>query len=134
MIQNMFSAYHQEQRKLSTLLTKNATVSGGKWPNTTSPIIIVLVVHYKVLHVNTFYDLYLYWLESLKRIKSPSCFNFTDLSSLIGNFDWGYSTVWKFSHFPATLILREIYFGWFQRVKNCHFNTFGGFEFGLLEI
>ena len=26
----------------------------------------------------------------------------TDLNSLIGNFDCGYSTVWKLSHFPAT--------------------------------
>ena len=43
-----------------------------------------------------------------------------DLSSLIGNFDREYSTVWKFSHFPAspaTLILLEIDFGRFQRVQ-----------------
>ena len=25
----------------------------------------------------------------------------TDLSSLIGNFDYGYSTMWKSSNFPA---------------------------------
>ena len=35
----------------------------------------------------------------------------TDLGSLIGNFDCGYSTVWKFSNFPSALILREINFG-----------------------
>ena len=48
-------------------------------------------------------------------------------------FKCGYSTVWKFSNFPATLILREINFGWFQKVKNCHFNNFGGFEFWFFE-
>ena len=36
--------------------------------------------------------------------------------------------MWKFSHFPATLILREINIGWFQTVENCHFDNFGGFE------
>ena len=46
----------------------------------------------------------------------------TDLSILIGNFDCG------FSHFPATLILREINFGCFQKVKNCHLNYFGSFH------
>ena len=35
----------------------------------------------------------------------------TDLDSLMGNFDCGYFTNWKFSNFPATLILREINFG-----------------------
>ena len=29
-------------------------------------------------------------------------------------------TVWKFSNFPATLILREINFGWFQMVKKSY--------------
>ena len=38
----------------------------------------------------------------------------TDLGSRIGNFDCGYSTVWKFSHFSTTLILREINFGWYH--------------------
>ena len=33
-----------------------------------------------------------------------------DLSSLIGIFNCGYSTVWKFGNFPAILILREISF------------------------
>ena len=42
-------------------------------------------------------------------------------------------TMWKFSTFPAILILREINFGWFRKVKNCYFNNFGGFEFWLLE-
>ena len=42
----------------------------------------------------------------------------TDLGSLIGNFDYVYSTVWKFSYFPVTpLILREINFGSIQKVK-----------------
>ena len=40
----------------------------------------------------------------------------TDLSSLIRNFYCGNSTVWKLSNFPATLILREINFGWVDRV------------------
>ena len=29
------------------------------------------------------------------------------------------TTVWKFSNFPATLILREINFGLLQKAKNC---------------
>ena len=43
-------------------------------------------------------------------------------------------TLWNFDNFLATLILREINFGWFQKVKNCHFNNFKDFEFWLLEI
>ena len=42
--------------------------------------------------------------------KKNHLFTNTDMSSLIGNFDCGYSTVWKFSYFPATLILCEINF------------------------
>ena len=34
------------------------------------------------------------------------------------DFWFGYSTWEKFSHFPATLILREINFGWFFKVNN----------------
>ena len=34
----------------------------------------------------------------------------------------------------ATLILREINFGFIWMVKNCHFNNFGGFEFSFLGI
>ena len=52
----------------------------------------------------------------------------TDLGSLIGNFEHGYSTVWKII-FLATLILGEINFVWYQRVKYCRFYNFGGFEF-----
>ena len=33
----------------------------------------------------------------------------------------------------TTMILREINFGWFQKVKICHFNNFQGFEFWFLE-
>ena len=40
------------------------------------------------------------------------------------NFKLYYLTVWKFSNFPATLTLREINFGWFQKVKNCNFSNF----------
>ena len=58
---------------------------------------------------------------------------YTDLGSLIGNFDYAYSTVWKSSNFPATLILHEIDFGWFEKVKHCHFNNFEGLEFWFLE-
>ena len=42
----------------------------------------------------------------------------TDLGSLIWNFD----------NFPAIQNLCEINFGSIQRVKNCHFNNFGGSE------
>ena len=41
--------------------------------------------------------------------------------------------MWKIGNFTATLILREINFGSFQKVKNCRFNNFGGFEFGFME-
>ena len=37
--------------------------------------------------------------------------------------------LWKFSHFPATLILHEINFGWFLKVKNYYLNNFEGCEF-----
>ena len=37
------------------------------------------------------------------------------------------------SHFPATLIFHEINFGWFQRVKHCHFNNFEFSEHWILE-
>ena len=53
----------------------------------------------------------------------------TYLDSLIGNFDSGYSTEWKFSNFLAALILREINFGSFQKVKNCSLNNFKGIEY-----
>ena len=35
----------------------------------------------------------------------------TDLGSLVGNFNCGYYTVWKFSNFPTNLILHKINFG-----------------------
>ena len=38
-------------------------------------------------------------------------------------------TVWKFSNFPATLILREINFGWFQKAKSAILTIFWSFEF-----
>ena len=41
----------------------------------------------------------------------------TDLGSLIGNFDGEHSTNWKSSNCPATLILHEINFDWFQKFK-----------------
>ena len=37
-------------------------------------------------------------------------------------------TVWKFSNFSAILILCEISFGRFQKVKSCHFIHFGDLE------
>ena len=58
----------------------------------------------------------------------------TDLSSLIGNFDCGYSIVWNFSHFPVTLPLRDINFGWFQRVKDCHFDNLKALNFDILGV
>ena len=42
---------------------------------------------------------------------------------------WQDIPMWKFSNFPAIQILREIKFGWLQKVKNCHFGNFEGFEF-----
>ena len=38
-----------------------------------------------------------------------------------------------FSTFHTTLILREINFDWFRKVKNCCFYYFGGFEFWFLR-
>ena len=49
------------------------------------------------------------------------------------DFDCGYWTGWILSNFPATLILGEINFGWFQKVKNCPFNNFEGFELWFYE-
>ena len=43
-------------------------------------------------------------------------------------------TMWKFSNFPATLNLREINCGWFQKVKNCHSDHFSSSKFWILEI
>ena len=52
--------------------------------------------------------------NSAKIEKKQLCNGFemvcTDLGSLIGIFDCGYSTVCKFSNFPVILILREISF------------------------
>ena len=45
-----------------------------------------------------------------------------------------FNTLVKISNFTATHTLREINFGWFQKVKNCHLNKFGGFEFWFLGI
>ena len=58
-------------------------------------------------------------------------FRNTDLGSLIGNFLCGYSTVRNIAIF-LPLILREINFSWFQRVKNCHFDHFSSSEFEFL--
>ena len=44
-------------------------------------------------------------------LKRVSKVKFTDLDSLIGNFECGYFTVWKFPNFSATVISREINFG-----------------------
>ena len=57
----------------------------------------------------------------------------TDLGIKLWTFDCGYPTVLKFSNFSATLNLREINFGWFQKVKDCYFNHFEGFEFWFLQ-
>ena len=53
----------------------------------------------------------------------------TDLGSLIGNIQCG-----NFWNFLATLILREINFGWFQKVKNCYLITWGALNFEFLEF
>ena len=42
---------------------------------------------------------------------------------------WSYITVWKFGDFKATLILWEINFCWFQKVKNCQLENFENFKF-----
>ena len=49
----------------------------------------------------------------------------TDLGSLIGIFGNGYSTMWKFSNFPATLILHEM----MSEGQDCRFNNSRGLEF-----
>ena len=64
--------------------------------------------------------------KSSKGGLEPKMYNDTDLGSLTGNFDCGYSTVLKF---PATLFLCKTNVGCFQNVKICHFNNFEGFEF-----
>ena len=74
--------------------------------------------------------LFLYLSHTLSFLKSNKKENSTDLGNLVEIVDSGYSTtVWQISNFPATLILRWINFAWFQQVKNCQFNNFGGFEF-----
>ena len=46
----------------------------------------------------------------------------------------GLSQCGNWATFSAILILREINFGsWYQKVKKCHFNNFGGFEYWFLE-
>ena len=40
----------------------------------------------------------------------------------------------KFNNFSASLILREINFGWFQNVKNCPFNNFENSDFEFWKI
>ena len=95
----------------------------------------------QVLHIHLWNLLWLHvWLSNKKNFvwswQHWYSLKFTDLGSLIEIFDYGYSIVWKFkfSHFPGTLILCEINFWWFQKVKNCHYNTFGGFEFWFCKI
>ena len=55
-----------------------------------------------------------------------------------GQSIWGFwlrtfHTVWKISKLLQTLILREINFGWCQKVNDCCFDIFGGFEFLIFE-
>ena len=52
----------------------------------------------------------------------------TDLDSLIRNLTVDIQQFVNLAIF-LPLILREINFGRFVMVKNCHFNNFGGFEF-----
>ena len=42
--------------------------------------------------------------------------------------------VWNFSNFPATQILREINFGWFQKVKTVIFTILETLNFDFLKI
>ena len=59
----------------------------------------------------------------------------TVLGSLIGNFDYVYSTVWKFSYFPVTpLILREINFGSIQKVKTAVLTILKALSFDFLGV
>ena len=60
--------------------------------------------------------------NSLKMQQFERNRNTTHLGSLIGIFYFGYYTVWKFSNFPGTLTLREIDFGWFQKIKKFRLN------------
>ena len=43
-------------------------------------------------------------------------------------------TVWKFYNFTITQILRELNFGWFEKVKNCHSNHLEALNFDFWEI
>ena len=67
----------------------------------------------------------------LFEIFEQACRN-TEMGSLIGNFDWGCSTVWMISNFPTTPILREINVSWFLKSKTAIL-TFEGFEVWFLE-
>ena len=56
------------------------------------------------------------------KMKKKNQFHEKILSNSNSNTD--YCRVWKSNNFSATLILREINFRWFEKVKNCHFNIF----------
>ena len=73
------------------------------------------------------------YLKIISIYTGCSSWKSTDLDSKIGNFDCGYSTEWKFSNLPAAMILHEINFSWFQKVKNCLCDYFEGFEFWFLK-
>ena len=68
------------------------------------------------------------------RIVEIQIFAHTGLGSLIGIFDCGCSTVWKFSNFPAIQILRENNFGKFQKVKTAVSATLEGLNYDFLGI
>ena len=52
----------------------------------------------------------------------------TDLGSLIWIFDCENLAI-----FQPLWFYVKINCGWFQKVKNCHFNNFGGFEFCFMQ-
>ena len=69
-------------------------------------------------------------LEHVSSANDPSTTSITSVNNIsdhVSNHFIIFShriTVWKISNYPATLILHEINFDWFQKVKRCHFDHF----------
>ena len=97
-------------------------------------------------------EFWFWWISALKRLWKLPNPKFRGSDTFL-QFFWGFQIHWNWfhvnylsisqcekkawiyssQHFPATLILREINFGTFKKVKNCHFNNFEGFECWFIE-
>ena len=91
-----------------------------------SPQQIAKIIKPKIQRFKYFQTCSLDVSNSIKLISRKISFHFTVWNKIKFTL-----AGWNFSKFSATLILREINFGWCQRVKNCHFIHFGGFEFWI---